>query len=176
MLPYIIIYTKSLHIPFYICLLYEYLFQPMLGQHASMPRKGKGFRHIGWNTQPHPRQMMRSQGMKSRMENRREQKEINREQVPNPATLDHSVTSYDVPILFNPWLIYIYIYPSIYILLLWRSNPSRQHSNVLYCWGQNRRKDRKTQQSKSGEKVVGFSSASLFPAMKGEAVTHGGAI
>ena len=39
---------------------------------------------------------MRLQGKKSRTENRREQKEKNRELVPNPVTLDHSVTSYDV--------------------------------------------------------------------------------
>ena len=51
---------------------------------------------------------MRSQRMKSRMENRREQKERNREWVRNPSTLDHSVASYDAqgsdiePILFNP--------------------------------------------------------------------------
>ena len=51
---------------------------------------------------------MRSQGMKSRTENRREEKERNRERDPNPATLDHSVTSYDAqgsfskPILFTP--------------------------------------------------------------------------
>ena len=50
---------------------------------------------------------MPSQGMKSSTENRREQKERNREQVPNSATLDHSVASYDAqgsygePILFT---------------------------------------------------------------------------
>ena len=36
-----------------------------------------------------------SQEMQSRTENRREQKERNRELVPNPATPDHSVASYD---------------------------------------------------------------------------------
>ena len=46
--------------------------------------------------------------MKSRTEKRRLQKERNREWVPNPATLDHSVTSYDKqgsygePFLFVP--------------------------------------------------------------------------
>ena len=50
---------------------------------------------------------MRSQGMKNRLENRREQKERSREQVPSPATLEHSVASYDAqglysePILFT---------------------------------------------------------------------------
>ena len=39
---------------------------------------------------------------------------------------------------------------------------------------QEKRKDRKTQKSKSEEKVVGFSSASLFPARKREAVTQDG--
>ena len=39
---------------------------------------------------------------------------------------------------------------------------------------QEKRKDRKTQKSKSEEKVVGFSSASLFPAKNREAVTPGG--
>ena len=51
---------------------------------------------------------MHSQGMKSRMEKRREQKERKRERVSNPATLDHLVASYDTqgsygePILFTP--------------------------------------------------------------------------
>ena len=88
----------------------------MLGRHASIPRKekgeegrkGKGSRHRGRNTQPHPRELMRSQGMKTRTENRSEQKERNWEWVPNPATLDHSVASYDAqgsygePIIFTP--------------------------------------------------------------------------
>ena len=39
--------------------------------------------------------------------------------------------------------------------------------------GQEKRKD-KTQKSRSEEKVVGFSSASLFPTRKWEAVTQGG--
>ena len=42
--------------------------------------------------------------------------------------------------------------------------------------GQEKRKDRKTRKSRSEEKVVGFSSASLFPARKHEAVTLGGTI
>ena len=37
-----------------------------------------------------------------------------------------------------------------------------------------KRKERKTQKSSSEEKVVSFSSASLFLARKGEAVTQGG--
>ena len=40
--------------------------------------------------------------------------------------------------------------------------------------GQKQRKDRKTWKSRSEEKVVGFSSASLFPARKQEAVIRGG--
>ena len=36
------------------------------------------------------------------------------------------------------------------------------------------RKDRKTRKSSSEEKVMGFCSASLFPARKREAVTQGG--
>ena len=53
------------------------------------------------------------------------------------------------------------------VLLLLRSNPSRQHSKVLYRWeGQEKRKDRKIQKSRSKEKV-GFSSASLFPPSNG---------
>ena len=39
---------------------------------------------------------------------------------------------------------------------------------------QDKRKDRKTRKSRSEEKVVSFSSASLFPAKKWEAVTQGG--
>ena len=37
-----------------------------------------------------------------------------------------------------------------------------------------KRKDMKTRKSRSKEKVVGFSSASLFPAMKLEIITQGG--
>ena len=40
--------------------------------------------------------------------------------------------------------------------------------------GEEKRKDRKTWKSRSEEKVVGFSSASLFSAVKWEAVTQGG--
>ena len=40
--------------------------------------------------------------------------------------------------------------------------------------GGQKRKDRKTMKSRSEEKVVGFSSASLFPARKREAVTQAG--
>ena len=40
--------------------------------------------------------------------------------------------------------------------------------------GQGKRKDRKTWKRRSEEKVVGFSSASLFPARKWEAVTQKG--
>ena len=47
------------------------------------------------------------------------------------------------------------------------SNPSRQHSKVLYHRkGLEKRKDRKTRKSRSKEKVVSFSSAFLFPARK----------
>ena len=46
---------------------------------------------------------------------------------------------------------------------------------MIYRWEVKRkRKDRKTQKSRSEEKVVGFSSAYLFPARKWEAVTLGG--
>ena len=53
------------------------------------------------------------------MENRREQKERNGERVPNPATLDNSVASYDVqgsygePVLVTPPAHRGYIYPMI---------------------------------------------------------------
>ena len=50
---------------------------------------------------------------------------------------------------------------------------SRQHSKVLYRWGVRRReKKKKTQKSRSQEKAVGFSSASLFLARKREAVKN----
>ena len=42
--------------------------------------------------------------------------------------------------------------------------------------GQEKRNDRKIQKRRSEEKVEGFSSASLFPTMKWEAVTKGGTI
>ena len=40
--------------------------------------------------------------------------------------------------------------------------------------GQGKRKDNKTRKSKSEEKVVGFSSAFLFPARKREVIAQGG--
>ena len=61
-----------------------------------------------------------------------------------------------------------------YVLLLLRINPGRQHSKGLYRWGSRERKDTKEWRSRSEEKVVGFSSASLFYAGKREAVTQGG--
>ena len=55
------------------------------------------------------------------------------------------------------------------------SNPSRQHTKVLYRWrGQKKRKDWKTGKNRSEKKVVGYSSASLFLARKWETVTQGG--
>ena len=42
--------------------------------------------------------------------------------------------------------------------------------------GEEKRKDTKTWKSRSEEKGVGFSLASLFPARKWEAVTQGGTI
>ena len=68
------------------------------------------------NHLPQPRQMMRVWGTKNRMENRKEQKERNREWVPNPATLDHLAVSYDPhgsygrPILKHRGYIYIYLF------------------------------------------------------------------
>ena len=40
--------------------------------------------------------------------------------------------------------------------------------------GQKKRKDKKTWKSRSKEKLVGFSSTSLFPTRKQETVTQGG--
>ena len=45
---------------------------------------------------------------------------------------------------------------------------------MLYHWEVRRRGKRKTQKSKREEKVVGFTSASIFLVRKREAVTHGG--
>ena len=64
------------------------------------------------------------------------------------------------------------IYSCVYIYILLRINSSRQHSKVLYRRGV-KRKDRKIRKSRSEEKVVGFTSTSLFPARKWEAVTQG---
>ena len=44
-------------------------------------------------TLPHPRRLMRILGIKNRREDRREER--NRERVPNPATPDHLVASYN---------------------------------------------------------------------------------
>ena len=44
-----------------------------------------------------------------------------------------------------------------------KSNPSSQHSKVLlYRWGVRRRREKKSQKSRSEEKMVGFSSAPYF--------------
>ena len=42
--------------------------------------------------------------------------------------------------------------------------------------GQEKRKDRKSQKSRSEKNVVGFSSDSLFPARKRKLVTQGGTV
>ena len=44
---------------------------------------------------------------------------------------------------------------------------------TILLGGQEKRKDRKTWKSRSEEKVMGFTSASLFPARKWEGVTKG---
>ena len=49
------------------------------------------------------------------------------------------------------------------LLLLLRNNAKRQHSKELH---QEKRKERKTRKRRNEEKVVGFSSASIFPARK----------
>ena len=59
---------------------------------------------------------------------------------------------------------------NVYILLLLRSNHSRHN----IAGGYEKRKDIKTRRSRSEEKVVGFSSTSLFPTRKREAVTQNG--
>ena len=51
------------------------------------------------------------------------------------------------------------------LLLLLRNNAKRQHSKELH---QEKRKGRKTLKRRNEEKVVGFSSASLFPTRKWE--------
>ena len=70
---------------------------------------------------------------------------------------------------YHPLSLSLYIF-----LLLLRSNPSRQQSKVLYRWGV-RRRGKTGKHRKVGEKkVMGFSSASLFPERKWKAVTQGG--
>ena len=55
-----------------------------------------------------------------------------------------------------------------------RSNPSRQHSKVLYCWWVRRRGKTENHKVRSEEKVGSFSSAFILPGRKWEAVTQGG--
>ena len=73
-------------------------------------------------------------------------------------------------------IIKINIYISIYIILQFvRSNPKRQHSQVLYHWGVRiRGKTEKHGKVRGKEKVIGASSASLFPARIQVAVTQDG--
>ena len=63
------------------------------------------------------------------------------------------------------------------LLLLLKSKPQQAAFKGTISWGvQEKRKERKTQKSRSEEKVVGFSSASLFPTRKWKPVTQGGTI
>ena len=69
-------------------------------------------------------------------------------------------------------LAYIYI-----IIIIIKEQPQQAALKSTISLGvQEKRKDRKTQKSRSEEKVVGFSSASLFPARKREAVAQGGSM
>ena len=128
-----------IYLLYYLYLLYEnYSSQCWVGMHQRQGKKSerkeeKGPRHIGWNTQNHTRQLMCSKGMKSR-----EQKERNREQVPNPATQDHSVTSYDVQGSYGETSFYPPAHRGVYIMcvcvlcltfILW-SGPYIDHISV----------------------------------------------
>ena len=62
-------------------------------------------------------------------------------------------------------------YVMIYIYIIFIKDYLQQEALI---GGQEKRKDRKTQKSRNEEKVEGFSSASLFPARKWEALTQGG--
>ena len=120
---------------------------------------------------------------------REEQKERTIEQAFNPTTLDHLVSFYNLqgsywqPILLTPpppnpqWRsleccspqdnpnnnICIYVF-----ILLWRrSNPGRQFSRHYNNGGVG-----EEERKKNMDKVVGFSSASTFLAMKQEAITR----
>ena len=53
-------------------------------------------------------------------------------------------------------------------------NPKRQHSKLLYRWGVRRRGKTGKHGEIEEENVATFSSASLFPARKGKAVSQGG--
>ena len=69
----------------------------------------------------------------------------------------------------------------IKILLVLRSNSNRQDSRRHLAdwkgWRELREEERrKTPKNRSEEKVVGFRSASLFPARKQETVTQSGTI
>ena len=75
--------------------------------------------------------------------------------------------------LFQLRLIIIFLLLLLLSLLLLRSNPKKQHSKVIYRRVV-RRGGKTGNHGKLGvEKVVGFSSASVFPERKREAVTQG---
>ena len=64
--------------------------------------------------------------------------------------------------------------PHIYIIII---NPKPQQASLkgtISLEGQEKRKYKKICKSRSKEKVVGFTSASLFPARKWKAVTQDG--
>ena len=67
------------------------------------------------------------------------------------------------------------VYNHLPLLLLLKEQPQLAALKVtISLEDQEKKKDRKTQKGKSEEKVASFSSGSLFPARKQEAVTQGG--
>ena len=73
--------------------------------------------------------------------------------------------------------IYIYIYVCVCVCVYYRVTPAGSILNgTISTGGPEKRKDMKIRKSRSGEKIKGFSSASLFPTRKQQAVTQGGTI
>ena len=71
--------------------------------------------------------------------------------------------------------IHIYIHTHIIIIIKELPQQATLKDNIS-LGSQEKRKDRKTRKSRSEEKVLGFSSASVFPARKRDAVTEGGTL
>ena len=69
----------------------------------------------------------------------------------------------------------MFVHPILIIIIIIIIIIKEYKGNISHG-GQEKWKDRKTRKCRSEEKVVGFSTASIFPARKREAVTQGGII
>ena len=146
----------------FIYLLYIPLIPLPRSRHAVMPRKGTRRKERRKNgsrqraTPSTPTQPLDACMGEEEKNGKQKEEQKKQEARPQPSYLDNLVASYD------PHGSY--------------SEPILKLKGTISLGGQEKRNDKKTQKSRSEEKVVGFSSAPLFPARKREVVTQGGTI